>query len=148
MPLHLYERPISFCQLKEKSKKGFWLLWKKAKSGNSLHILFYEECSSIAVRVSLSKSFPENKTQHLSIKLYMLNTGNAILSDRVGNLYCISPGGCMEGFFPCFPASRDCLHFLAHGYVLHLPIFFWLWSHCLLLMGIFVIILVHMNNTE
>jgi hypothetical protein len=22
MPLHLYERPISFCQLKEKSKKG------------------------------------------------------------------------------------------------------------------------------
>ena len=68
MPLHLYERPISFCQLKEKSKKGFGLLWKKAKSRNSLHILFYGECSSIAVRVSLSKSFPD-KTQHLSIKL-------------------------------------------------------------------------------
>ena len=50
--------------------------------------------------------------------------------------------------FLAFWASGDCLHFLAHGYVLHLPIFLWLSFPCLLLMGIFVLTLVHMNNTE
>ena len=36
-------------------------------------------------------------TEH-TFTTYKRFPGNAILSDREGNLYCISPGGCMEGF--------------------------------------------------
>ena len=71
MPLHLYKRPISFCWLKEKSKKNFGFYGKR-QNVEIIFIFFlfvYGECSSTAVRVPLSKSFPENKTQHLSIRL-------------------------------------------------------------------------------
>ena len=58
----------------------------------------------------------ELDTPEHTLTAYKRFPGNAVLSDRGGNLYCISSGGCMGGFVSLlFPASGDCLHFLAHG---------------------------------
>jgi len=64
--------------LTEEISGGLWIIWKKAKSKNSIHHLLcsellqrrasrsYQQCAPQVVRAAPPRPFPRNCTQHLS----------------------------------------------------------------------------------